>query len=71
MINKVDKDGNGVIDFEEFIVLMAGRIKDPEPKDSYRDAFKIFDRELNNEVDAGEIINILQLLNCPKTQEVC
>ena len=44
MVESVDIDGDGVIDFTEFLGLMAGRMKEPEKKDEYANAFKVFDR---------------------------
>ena len=30
MINEVDSDGNGTIDFAEFLTMMAGKMKDTD-----------------------------------------
>ena len=40
MINEVDADGNGVIDFPEFLTMMARKMKDTESEDEIREAFK-------------------------------
>ena len=56
MMNDVDQDQNGDIDFFEFCALMAKRVKEPEKKDEYAEAFKVFDRMANGTVDGVELI---------------
>lgn len=36
MIKEVDNDGNGEIDFEEFLDLMALKMKDIEPEELFQ-----------------------------------
>ncbi len=43
IIDEVDIDRNGEIDFDEFIFLMAKRQKASEKEETLADAFKIFD----------------------------
>ena len=45
MIDSVDEDQNGIIDFHEFLALMSSSMKEPEKKDEYAEAFKVFDRD--------------------------
>ena len=45
MIDSVDEDQNGIIDFSEFLALMSSSMKEPEKKDEYAEAFKVFDRD--------------------------
>ena len=47
MINEVDADGNGTIDFPEFLSLMTRKIKDTDTEEELREAFKVFDRDGN------------------------
>ena len=44
MINEVDADGNGTIDFPEFLSLMARKMKDTDTEEELIEAFKV----LNN-----------------------
>ncbi len=44
MINDVDSDGSGSIDFPEFLKMMAKKISDMEMEDEIREAFRVFDR---------------------------
>merc|ERR1712118_654492 len=43
MINEVD--GNGTIDFPEFLSLMARKMKDTDTEEELIEAFKVFDRD--------------------------
>ena len=57
MFNSVDLDTNGVIDYEEFKLLMEQHLKN-EPmteEQEFREAFKAFDRDGNGKIDAGEL----------------
>uniref|UniRef100_A0A0R0EIV3 EF-hand domain-containing protein n=1 Tax=Glycine max TaxID=3847 RepID=A0A0R0EIV3_SOYBN len=41
MINEVDADGNGTIDFPEFLNLMARKMKDTDSEEELKEAFPI------------------------------
>ena len=44
MINEVDADGNGTIDFAEFLTMMARKMKDTDSEEEIREAFRVFDK---------------------------
>merc|ERR1719375_2771603 len=44
MLNEVDADGNGVIDFPEFLSLMSRKMKDIDMEEEFIEVFKVFDR---------------------------
>ena len=44
MINEVDIDGSGSIEFNEFLAMMAKKIKENETSNDIREAFRVFDR---------------------------
>ena len=48
MVNEVDKDGTGSIDFPEFLSMMAMKINDQNAEDEIREAFKVFDGVRNS-----------------------
>ena len=62
MINEVDADGNGTIDFPEFLTLMARKIKDTDTEEELREAFKVFDRDGNQLISAADLRQILTTL---------
>ena len=43
MINDVDKDGTGLLNFPNFLYMMAKKENDEEAEDEIREAFKVFD----------------------------
>ena len=47
MINEVDADGNGTIDFPEFLTMMARKMKDTDSEEEILEAFKVFDKDGN------------------------
>ncbi|URD87531.1 hypothetical protein MUK42_26602 [Musa troglodytarum] len=44
MINEVDADGNGTIDFPEFLNLMARKMKDTDSEEELKEAFECLTR---------------------------
>jgi calmodulin len=44
MINEVDPEGTGSIDFPEFLSLMARKMKDTNVEDELRESFAVFDK---------------------------
>ena len=44
MIKDVDEDGSGEIELEEFMRLMASKMKDTDPEEEINDAFKVFNK---------------------------
>jgi len=59
MINEVDADGNGCIDFEEFIQMMAKKMQDTDSEQELREAFRVFDRDGNGFISAGELRHVM------------
>ncbi|XP_034477198.1 calmodulin-beta-like [Drosophila innubila] len=45
MINEVDTDGNGFIDFNEFVTALTRKLSGNLDDDEIRDAFRVFDKE--------------------------
>ena len=43
LINTVDKDGTGSIDFPEFLMMMKLKVQDQNQEEEIREAFKVFD----------------------------
>lgn len=62
MIDEIDADGNGNIDFPEFIALMARKIDDNENEDILIDAFRLFDPEGYGFITTEELRHVLNSL---------
>ena len=41
VVAQVDADGNGTIDFPEFLTLMARKMKDTDSEEEIKEAFKV------------------------------
>jgi calmodulin len=61
MINEVDADGNGTIDFPEFLTLMARKMKDTDSEEEILEAFKVFDKDGNGFISAAELRHVMKL----------
>ena len=62
MIKEIDLDGNGVIDFNEFLYLMVKKMKGNDTEEELLEAFKVFDRDGNGYVTSHELRNVLTSL---------
>uniref|UniRef100_A0A2I3TMC8 EF-hand domain-containing protein n=1 Tax=Pan troglodytes TaxID=9598 RepID=A0A2I3TMC8_PANTR len=58
MINEVDADGNGTVDFPEFLTMMARKMKDTDSEEEIRDAFCVFDKDGNGYISATELHHV-------------
>ncbi|TGO57497.1 hypothetical protein BOTNAR_0200g00140 [Botryotinia narcissicola] len=59
MINEVDADNNGTIDFPEFLTMMARKMKDTDSEEEIREEFKVFDRDNNGFISAAELRHVM------------
>merc|ERR1711988_1102640 len=50
MVGDLDKDGDGTIDWDEFVLLMGGKMNDKDMKDDMIKAFKLFDADNTGKV---------------------
>ena len=44
VMTALDSDGNGEIDFEEFLSMMAKKLKETDLEEDIREAFRVFDK---------------------------
>ena len=64
MINEVDTDDSGKIEFKEFLSLFAKKMKDPDTEEDLIEAFRIFDKD-----GSGNIRHVMTTLGERLTEE--
>ncbi|VDO73750.1 unnamed protein product [Heligmosomoides polygyrus] len=69
MINEVDADGNGTIDFPEFLTMMTRNMKDTDSAEEMREAFRVFDQDGNGFISAAELRYVMTNLGEKLTDE--
>ncbi|GMJ02637.1 calmodulin 8, calmodulin-like 8 [Hibiscus trionum] len=60
MMNEVDADGNGSIEFSELLNLMAKKMQESDTEEELKEAFKVFDKDLNGYISASELRNMIK-----------
>ncbi|PKI32635.1 calmodulin-like [Punica granatum] len=55
IISEVDADGNGMIEFAEFLNLMANKIKETEAEEGLKEAFRGFNKDQNGYISACNV----------------
>lgn len=61
MINEADKDGNKMIDFDEFVQMMEAKCRrDQDQEDELREAFKVFDCDGNGFISREELAKVMK-----------
>ncbi|CAG8568768.1 17668_t:CDS:2, partial [Racocetra fulgida] len=69
MINEVDLDNNGTIDFNEFLNMMARKVKDSDAEEEIKEAFKVFDKDGNGLISAAELKTVMSSIGEKLTDE--
>merc|ERR1712119_266203 len=59
MVNQVDKDGTGSIDFPEFLMMMALKVDADNAEDEIREAFQVFDGDGNGFINRQELTMVM------------
>ncbi|KAG8078248.1 hypothetical protein GUJ93_ZPchr0007g3346 [Zizania palustris] len=59
MIAEVDADGSNTVDFQEFLGLMARKMKDTDSEEELREAFRVFDKNQDGFISADELGKVM------------
>eukprot|EP01047_Picozoa_sp_COSAG01_P012812 COSAG01_NODE_585_length_15160_cov_15.779473_13_plen_152_part_00 len=71
MVTEIDTDGDGEIDFGEFLAMMAKQMKAADGEEEIREAFKVFDQDGRGFIDADELRDVLKSLGMVADDEEC
>lgn len=69
MISEVDADGNGLIDFAEFVTLMARKMNNTDKDAEIREAFSVFDKDGSGKISKDELRQIMRSLGEDLTED--
>ncbi|CCA73697.1 probable Calmodulin [Serendipita indica DSM 11827] len=69
MLNEIDPDGSGTINFPDFLTMMARRMKADDVEDEIRQAFEVFARDGTGLISIGELRHIMIHLGEKLTDE--
>ncbi|OMO55375.1 Calcium-binding EF-hand [Corchorus capsularis] len=69
MINEVDIDGNGTIEFGEFLNLMARKLKEAEAEEELKEAFRVFDKDQDGYISPNELRQVMINIGEKLTEE--
>ena len=59
MLQDVDADGNGSIDFPEFLTLLARKLKDSDSEEEFKEAFRVFDQDGSGSINVDEFRKVM------------
>merc|ERR1712025_349846 len=69
LVLEVDIDGNGTIEFEEFLTMMKKKASEADEEADLREAFKIFDRDKDGFISMKELKKVCSMLGTMLTKE--
>lgn len=69
MVDDVDVDRNGTIEFSEFLEMMGRKIKDSAAEEELKEAFSVFDKDQNGFISAAELRHVMANLGEKLTDE--
>ncbi|XP_008197239.1 neo-calmodulin isoform X2 [Tribolium castaneum] len=62
MVNEVDQDGNGTIEFNEFLQMMSKKLKDADGEEELKEAFRVFDKNNDGLISSNELRHVMTSL---------
>ncbi|KAG2199127.1 hypothetical protein INT46_000872 [Mucor plumbeus] len=59
MVNEVDGNGNGSIEYEEFVAMLSRKHRGSETQEESKETFRVFDRDGNGYISESELRHIM------------
>eukprot|EP00091_Calanus_sinicus_P004445 TRINITY_DN14766_c0_g1_i1.p1 TRINITY_DN14766_c0_g1~~TRINITY_DN14766_c0_g1_i1.p1 ORF type:complete len:114 (-),score=42.78 TRINITY_DN14766_c0_g1_i1:79-420(-) len=69
LVMEVDINGDGTIDFQEFLGMMKQKANEADQESDLKEAFMIFDRDKNGYIDMKELKQVANMLGATLTKE--
>ena len=69
MIADIDKDGSGVIDFEEFLAMMTVKMSERDSREEILKAFRLFDDDETGKISFKNLKRVAKELGENMTDE--
>ena len=69
MIADIDKDGNGTIDFEEFLTMMTAKMGERDSREEIMKAFRLFDDDETGKISFKNLKRVANELGENMTDE--
>ena len=60
MVNELDLDSTGTVDFEEFLKMMKAKSKQMDSDEELREAFAAFDQDGSGTINAEEVRHVMK-----------
>ena len=62
MVSEIDADGDGAIDFPEFLTMMLRKMNEGDPEKELRDVFMVFDKDKSGTISAEELKSVMKVI---------
>ncbi|KAG7876840.1 hypothetical protein KL937_005283 [Ogataea polymorpha] len=69
LVNEIDTNGNSLIEFSEFLTMMARQIKEQDVEAEILEAFKVFDSDGDGKISQTELVRVLTTIGERLTEE--
>merc|ERR1711881_332911 len=62
MVSDVDNDGNGTIEFTEFLQMMTGKMGEKDTREDIEKVFELFDNDSTNKISFRNLARVAEEL---------
>ena len=62
MVREIDADGNGEIDFPEFLTMMLRKMNEGNPEKELMDVFMVFDKDGSGTISPDELRSAMRVI---------